>query len=173
MAGYRDTFGDDERGRKTAWYFVPFHFNFFHRWRPLERSTSAPSTSHSSRTAAPSTRRWKRSRGPARRGPRSSALLRCAHADAGEAAAGALWSSRSVADAVAAVTALATPENLAAWEQPDAEARRGRGAFLVGGEEAGRRREEGRGSVIKMGWSGIKAISRPAIPVSSARTRPA
>ena len=28
-------FGDDERGRKTAWYFVPFHFNFFHRWRPL------------------------------------------------------------------------------------------------------------------------------------------
>ncbi len=35
MAGYRDTFGDDERGRKTAWYFVPFHFNFFHRWRPL------------------------------------------------------------------------------------------------------------------------------------------
>ena len=35
MAGYRDTFGDDERGKKTAWYFVPFHFNFFHRWRPL------------------------------------------------------------------------------------------------------------------------------------------
>ena len=35
VAGYRDTFGDDERGRKTAWYFVPFHFNFFHRWRPL------------------------------------------------------------------------------------------------------------------------------------------
>ena len=35
MANYRDTFGDDERGRKTAWYFVPFHFNFFHRWRPL------------------------------------------------------------------------------------------------------------------------------------------
>ena len=50
-------------------------------------------------------------------------LLRCAHADAGEAIADALWSSYSVADAVAAVTALATPENLAAWEQPDAEAR--------------------------------------------------
>ena len=46
-----------------------------------------------------------------------------AHADAGEAIADALWSSRSVADAVAAVTALATPEHLAAWEQPDAEAR--------------------------------------------------
>ena len=61
-------------------------------------------------------------------GPRASLapleqLLRCAHADAGEAIAGALWSSYSVADAVAAVTALATPENLAAWEQPDTEAR--------------------------------------------------
>ena len=61
-------------------------------------------------------------------GPRSAQspleqLLRCAHADAGEAIADALWSSRSVADAVAAAEALATPENLAAWEQPDAEAR--------------------------------------------------
>ena len=61
-------------------------------------------------------------------GPRASLspleqLLRCAHADAGEAIADALWSSRSVADAVAAAEALATPENLAAWEQPDAEAR--------------------------------------------------
>ena len=49
----------------------------------------------------------------------------------------ALWSS-GVADAVAAVTALATPENLAAWEQPDAEARdEDEGPPRPGGEEAG------------------------------------
>ena len=34
-ANYRTQFGDDARGKNAAFYFLPFHFNFLHRWRPL------------------------------------------------------------------------------------------------------------------------------------------
>lgn len=27
----KDHFGDDARGRRSAWYFLPWHFSFFHR----------------------------------------------------------------------------------------------------------------------------------------------
>jgi hypothetical protein len=29
----RSHFGDDEMGRKKAWYFAPWHHDFFHRYR--------------------------------------------------------------------------------------------------------------------------------------------
>jgi tRNA-dihydrouridine synthase 3 len=143
VAGYRDTFGDDERGRKTAWYFVPFHFNFFQRWRPL-------SEEHFSAFDLPLIQNGRAVDAALEEieGPRAALapleqLLRCAHADAGEAIAGALWSSYSVADAVAAVTALATPEHLAAWEQPVAEARdedEGHSSSSAGKKRGGGRR---------------------------------
>jgi tRNA-dihydrouridine synthase 3 len=30
----KEHFGDDDRGRKKAWYFLPWHFEFFCRYRP-------------------------------------------------------------------------------------------------------------------------------------------
>ena len=30
----KEHFGDDERGRKKSWYFLPWHFDFFNRYRP-------------------------------------------------------------------------------------------------------------------------------------------
>ena len=123
VAGYRDTFGDDERGRKTAWYFVPFHFNFFHRWRPLSEEHFGAFDVPLIQNGRAVDAALEEIEGPRAHLAPLEQLLRCAHADAGEAIADALWSSRSVADAVAAAEALATPENLAAWEQPDAEAR--------------------------------------------------
>ena len=116
-------FGDDERGRKTAWYFVPFHFNFFHRWRPLSEDHFGAFDVPLIQNGRAVDAALEEIEGPRAAQDPLEQLLRCAHADAGEAIADALWSSYSVADAVAAVTALATPENLAAWEQPDAEAR--------------------------------------------------
>ena len=116
-------FGDDERGRKTAWYFVPFHFNFFHRWRPLSEEHFGAFDVPLIQNGRAVDAALEEIEGPRAALAPLEQLLRCAHADAGEAIADALWSSRSVADAVAAVMALATPENLAAWEQPDAEAR--------------------------------------------------
>jgi tRNA-dihydrouridine synthase 3 len=44
----REHFGDDARGRKRAMFFLPWHFNLFHRYRPfpeaeyLERSREYP-----------------------------------------------------------------------------------------------------------------------------------
>lgn len=35
IAHCREHFGDDEKGRKKASYFLPWHFGFFCRWRPL------------------------------------------------------------------------------------------------------------------------------------------
>ncbi len=32
---YREHLGDGERGQRRAWYFLPWHFKFFHRYRPL------------------------------------------------------------------------------------------------------------------------------------------
>lgn len=38
LAAYmREHFYDDERGKKRAMYFLPWHFSFFHRYRPLPR----------------------------------------------------------------------------------------------------------------------------------------
>ncbi len=28
----KEHFGDDARGRQKAWYFLPWHFDFFNRW---------------------------------------------------------------------------------------------------------------------------------------------
>jgi len=37
----KEHFGDDERGRRTAWYFLPFHFDWFRRYMPLPEDTYA------------------------------------------------------------------------------------------------------------------------------------
>ena len=102
---------------------MPFHFNFFHRWRPLSEEHFGAFDVPLIQNGRAVDAALEEVEGPRASLAQLEQLLRCAHADAGEAIADALWSSYSVADAVTAVTALATPENLAAWEQPDAEAR--------------------------------------------------
>lgn len=37
----KEHFGDDDRGRKKAWYFLPWHFDFLTRYRPLPEETYA------------------------------------------------------------------------------------------------------------------------------------
>ncbi len=34
----KEHFGDDERGRRKAWYFFPWHFDFLTRYRALPQS---------------------------------------------------------------------------------------------------------------------------------------
>ena len=34
--------GDDSKGRKKAWNFLPWHFDFFHRYRSKPHFTPAP-----------------------------------------------------------------------------------------------------------------------------------
>jgi hypothetical protein len=35
VANMKAHFGDDAKGRWKAFYFLPWHFSFFHRYRPL------------------------------------------------------------------------------------------------------------------------------------------
>jgi tRNA-dihydrouridine synthase 3 len=35
VAYMKEHFGDDERGRRKSWYFLPWHFDFLSRYRPL------------------------------------------------------------------------------------------------------------------------------------------
>ena len=35
---FKEHFGSDEVGKTKAFYFFPWHFNFFCRYRPLPRS---------------------------------------------------------------------------------------------------------------------------------------
>ena len=102
---------------------MPFHFNFFHRWRPLSEDRFGAFEIPLIQNGRAVDAALEEIEGSRAALVPLEQLLRCAHAEAGEAIADALWSSRSVADAVAAAEALATPENLAAWEQPDAETR--------------------------------------------------
>jgi len=123
VAGYRDAFGDDERGKQTASYFYPFHFNFFHRWRPLteehfaELAVAAPLVQSGRGVDA----RLAEIEGPPEGLPPLERLLRCASSEAHAQLADTLWTSRGVSAALAACEALATPANLDAWASESSE----------------------------------------------------
>lgn len=45
----KEHFGDDARGRQKAWSFLPWHFDFFHRYRYVCIRHSADYTTHCDR----------------------------------------------------------------------------------------------------------------------------
>ena len=121
LAGYfKDHFGSDDFGKRHAFYFLPWHFEFLCRYRPLPEtpfrslSHQAPLIQNSrlvddtlvsigllSDRNTPLTDRQL---------PLDSALerlLRCENADCHLAISEALWKAVSVEDAVMAVEALA------------------------------------------------------------------
>lgn len=114
----REHFRDDERGKKRAFYFLPWHFNFFHRHRYLPQGIFEDM---SGRHPLISTR-WESVLNPFV-GEHSledlsplERLLRCDNEEAHVHIANALWHSTSDDDAVRLLGLTAT-EHLEEWER--------------------------------------------------------
>lgn len=113
----REYFGDDEKGRKKAWYFLPWHFNFFHRYRPFPRerygARSLESPLLSMRVSV-----W--DEGGEAEGaegvPALERLLRCEHEGAHGEMAAVLWESASDGEAAAALERLSR-DKVRDWER--------------------------------------------------------
>ncbi|KAG2493961.1 hypothetical protein HYH03_007891 [Edaphochlamys debaryana] len=143
----KEHFGDDEWGRRKAWYFFPWHFDFLTRYRSLPESVYG-SSSHPlimTRTDLVDERL-----GETREGLGwAERLLRCEHPSAHEAIAAALWDAGSDAEAVAALERIGR-EQVEAWEEElraggrGGDASRG-GGLGVGGAREGEGGEGGRG----------------------------
>lgn len=113
----KEYFGDDERGRRKAFYFLPWHLGFFVRHRPLpqaiygERSLQQPLISTRwEGVAATEAGETLEGLGPLER------LLRCEFDGAWEPMAAALWEAGSDAEAVAALEAMGAAE-VEGWEE--------------------------------------------------------
>ena len=108
----KEHFRDDARGRKSAFYFLPWHFDFLTRYKPLpetEYAESARQTPLMQTRFAPLP-------------PDAPPLERLlAHSDprAHQLIANALWEAQSDAEAVRSLTALAEGDELAALGRPD------------------------------------------------------
>ncbi|GBF87930.1 tRNA-dihydrouridine synthase [Raphidocelis subcapitata] len=133
----KEHFRDDERGRKAAFYFLPFHFAWFFRYRAfprehyLEDSRRHPLIATRIGLADDRVGEVEASLPPLER------LLRCGHEAAHLAIADALWEAPTDADALAALARLgAEAGRLEGWE---AELRAGQGVA------SGRSGSEGRG----------------------------
>ncbi|EFJ45664.1 hypothetical protein VOLCADRAFT_105870 [Volvox carteri f. nagariensis] len=86
----KEHFGDDERGRRKAWYFFPWHFDFLTRYRPLPEAVyGAQSREHP---------------------------LILTRQDLTDPRIDALWDAASDADAVAALERIGA-ERCAGWEE--------------------------------------------------------
>ena len=114
-AKYRSHFGDDARGRSMAAYFLPFHFSWFHRYRPLPEASFGGLDAPLIQSGRDIRAALLDIEGPADGLPPLERLLRSPNERAHSALADALWDSPTSADAAAALASLATPENLAAW----------------------------------------------------------
>jgi tRNA-dihydrouridine synthase 3 len=113
----REYFGDDDKGRRKAFYFLPWHLGFFVRYRPLpetvygDLSTRQPLISTRwEGVAAAETGETVEGLGPLER------LLRCEYEGAWEPMAAALWEADSDAEAVAALEAMGVAE-VEGWEE--------------------------------------------------------
>ncbi|KAG1659116.1 hypothetical protein FOA52_015909 [Chlamydomonas sp. UWO 241] len=126
----RAHFGDDEMGRKKAWYFAPWHHDFFHRYRSLPGSVYEQQSHEHALIMTRTNQPYDLLLGetsldaldPIER------LLRNESPDAHGAIAAALWDSPSDAECMAALGRLADLDG-PRWE---AEAR-------AGGERGGGR----------------------------------
>lgn len=109
-------FGDDEKGRRKAFYFLPWHLGFLARYRPLPESVF----SKTSLVRPLLGMRWG---GVACQEigetldnlPMLERLLRCEHEGAHGEIAAVLWDAASDLDAVATLDRIAS-EKLVAWE---------------------------------------------------------
>lgn len=95
----KEHFGDDERGRKKAWNFLPWHFDFLCRYRPLPESEYA-SLAESQPLMQTRFGALGEEATPLER------LLDCRDPKAHELVAAALWASDSDAAAVDALSEL-------------------------------------------------------------------
>eukprot|EP00472_Partenskyella_glossopodia_P012652 CAMPEP_0197540850 /NCGR_PEP_ID=MMETSP1318-20131121/66832_1 /TAXON_ID=552666 /ORGANISM="Partenskyella glossopodia, Strain RCC365" /LENGTH=139 /DNA_ID=CAMNT_0043099957 /DNA_START=625 /DNA_END=1044 /DNA_ORIENTATION=- len=110
----KDHFGDDIRGRRSAFYFLPWHFGFFCRYRPLdEEQFLEASKSHpliqSSRIIDDLLVGEEVSR--------LEALLRCTNDEAHNTIANVLWDAGTDAEAVEDLIKIAESNQLHDWEE--------------------------------------------------------
>ncbi|KAL4424986.1 hypothetical protein ABPG77_002871 [Micractinium sp. CCAP 211/92] len=109
-------FRDDERGKRAAFYFLPWHFNFFSRYRPLPEAVYGDASLQRPLLST----RWESvactELGETVEGlPLLERLLRCENEAAFGPMADALWDAGSDAEAEAALLRLAG-EHLEGWE---------------------------------------------------------
>lgn len=117
---FKAHFGDDERGKRSADYFWPWHFDFLHRWRPLPEAHFADLALRY--PLVQSSRDIDQLLHDVVEGPSHDLdpleqLLRCPLPDVHRQVADALWAAASAPDAVFALRRLASAENLALWAQ--------------------------------------------------------
>jgi len=112
----KEHFGNDALGRSKAWNFLPWHFDFFHRYRPLPEevygeisATEGPLLSRRQEAVATELGESLRDL------PLLERLLRCENSSAHERIASLLWDSSSDEEAAVQLEAAADSE-LLAWE---------------------------------------------------------
>lgn len=141
-------FGDDAFGKRKAWYFFPWHFAFFHRYRDLPQAVYGPLAAQHPLILTRMDLFDERLGETLDGLPLLERLLRAENEKAHEAIANILWDAASDAEALAQLEALGR-EQVVAWEE---EARAGgdrdrdasRGGGVAGGGEGGRGGERGR-----------------------------
>lgn len=119
----KEHFGQDELGKRKAWYFYPFHFEWFARYRPFPEASLAAQ----SRLQPLITTRWDVAVAEAGEAleslPPLERLLRCAATPCHERLAEECWAAESAEEAVERLMALAAQKGLVdEWEN---EARMG------------------------------------------------
>jgi tRNA-dihydrouridine synthase 3 len=137
VAHMKQYFRDDARGRDKAFYFLPWHFNFFHRYRPL------PVEQHGALSLERpllSTRVTLWDAGREAEGaegvPPLERLLRCENERAFVETAGCLWDAGSDAEAVGALERLSR-ERVRDWERELYEKAQQAGEAAAGGRGRG------------------------------------
>jgi len=137
VALMREHFGDDAMGRRKAWYFLPWHFSFFHRYRRYPQDVyGAAARDYPLILTRVDTVDERLGESVGELDPLER-LLRCELEEAHERIAGALWDAGSDADAITALRRLAS-ENLEEWEAA-ARSKEGRGDASRGGGVGGKR----------------------------------
>ncbi|KAL3153927.1 hypothetical protein ABBQ32_013490 [Trebouxia sp. C0010 RCD-2024] len=118
----KEHFGDDAKGRKKAFYFLPWHFNFLCRYRSLpeevyaSKSREHPLIATRVETADANLGETLESLSHLER------LLRCESEEAHEQVAAALWDSTSEQDAAAQLEKIAA-DSILEWEAAAAPSR--------------------------------------------------
>lgn len=118
----KEHFGDDDKGRKKAFYFLPWHFNFLCRYRSLpeeiyaSKSLQQPLISTRVETADENLGESLDSLSILER------LLRCGNDDAHQHVAAALWDADSEQHAISELEKLAA-EHILEWEAASAPSR--------------------------------------------------
>lgn len=117
VAHMKEHFGGDAKGRAKAFYFLPWHWNFFHRYRPLPRDEYR---ALSLERPLLSTRVTLWDRGKEAEGaegvPPLERLLRCENERAFDETSAVLWDAESDAEAVAGLERLSR-ERVRDWER--------------------------------------------------------